>query len=97
MNMIEKCFLVKKMDECRNTMLHQILSYCHVGTLSKSLKKRVDPNTQEKSQFVKKSQVKKSQFVVMSNRKRLMKSQRGKSLIFEKLFLTFLFKNKTKM
>jgi len=39
MNMIEKCFLVQNMDEYRNTMLHQILSDCHLGTLSKSKKK----------------------------------------------------------
>jgi len=29
MNMIEKCFFVQKMDECRNIMLHEILSDCH--------------------------------------------------------------------
>ncbi len=39
MNMIVKYFLVQKMDECRNTTLHQILSDCHLGTFSKSKKK----------------------------------------------------------
>jgi len=38
MNVIEKCFLVQEMDECRNTMLHQILNG-HLGTFSESKKK----------------------------------------------------------
>jgi len=40
MNIIEECFLIQKMDEYRNTMLHQVLSDHHLDTLSKS-KKRV--------------------------------------------------------
>jgi len=42
MNMIEKCFLVQKMDECRNIMLHQILSDRHVGSLSNSKKEKAE-------------------------------------------------------
>jgi len=39
MNTIEKCFLAQKMDGCRNTLLHQILSDRHLGTFSKTKKK----------------------------------------------------------
>jgi len=38
-NMMKKCFLFQKMDECRNAMLHQILSDRHPDTFSKSKKK----------------------------------------------------------
>jgi len=43
--MIEKYFLVQNMDECINTMLHQLLSNRHVGTFSKSKKKGLLPTS----------------------------------------------------
>jgi len=39
MNMIEKCFLIQKMDGCRNAMLHQISGDHHLGTFLKTKKK----------------------------------------------------------
>jgi len=39
MNMIEKCFMVHKMDGWRNIKLHQISSDRHFGTFSKTKKK----------------------------------------------------------
>jgi len=43
MNVIEKCFLVQKMDGCRDTMFHQILGDHHLkGTSSKTKKGLVD-------------------------------------------------------
>jgi len=44
MNMIEKCFLVQKMDRCRNTMLHQVISDCHPSTFSKNQQKGLAHN-----------------------------------------------------
>jgi len=38
MNFIENCFLVQNMNECRNTMLHQILSDRRPSTLLESKK-----------------------------------------------------------
>jgi len=45
MNMMKKCFLILKMDECRNAMLHQILSDRHPGTFSESKKKGAGSNS----------------------------------------------------
>jgi len=47
MNMMKKCFLVQKMDECGNAMIHQILSDRHPGTFSKSKKKGWKPSKHE--------------------------------------------------
>jgi len=50
MNIMKKDFLVQKMDElCRNAMLHQILSDRHLGTFSKSKKKRAARQSLNKS------------------------------------------------
>jgi len=40
--MIEKCFLVQNMDECRNAMLHQILNDHYLGTFSKTEKRLIN-------------------------------------------------------
>jgi len=41
MNLIEKCFMVQKMDVRGKKMLHQILRDPHPSTFSKTKKKRL--------------------------------------------------------